>query len=631
MTPLPATSPRFRCRLALVAVALLLIVTPARALAQAPALTFTEGDDRPNILWIVCEDLSPILGCYGDDYATTPNLDRFAEQSVRYDRAFASSPVCSPARTGLILGRHAVSVGGNNHRSRPNTDPEFRSYAAHLRDAGYWTSNRTKTDYNSSRIRQITRESWDSTGTWRNRPADTPFMSVINLEQTHASRGMVWPQERFENEVQSSLPPDLVHDPADAPLPPWLPDTDTMRRGVARYYDCATVMDREVGRILKQLADDGLEDDTIVFFYSDHGTGLPRYKQTALDTGLRVPLLIRFPEKWQHLAPAEPGGSTPRLVSFVDFGPTVLRLAGLDVPQTMQGTPFLADDVEPRAIVFGARDRLDEAFDVQRTVTDGRYRYLRNFMPHVPHLQQNNYWRSSEVAEELFAMLRTGALPEASARWFAPKASEELYDLDADPSETINLANDPEHADTLERMRTVLSAEMRRVGDLNIVPESELSARAGDRPLTDLGASELPLERIITAAEAVGLRDASALARLATDGDAAVRWWAAIGLRQVGDVGHPSLRSLLTDEHDLVRGEAALALLALLATDEAAETTLESLLIDATPEVAEYLARMSIYSGEPNKTRAMLDRAAKRRPDFQPIRRARRAIDQIYE
>lgn len=613
-----------------------LLVTASQAVAAATFLTSSagaaSGDQaaaKPNILWIVCEDLSPILGCYGDRYATTPNLDRFASKSVRFDRAYASSPVCSPARTGLIFGRHACSLGSNNHRSRPDTDPAIRGYAAHLRDLGYWTSNQTKTDYNTSRIREVVADCWDSDGTWRDRPDPSkPFMSVINLDETHASRGMVWGYNRFEREIKSRLPEEEVHDPAAAPLPPWMPDTPTMRRGVARYYDCATAMDTEVGRILADLESDGLADDTIVFFYSDHGTGLPRYKQTALDTGLRVPLLIQFPPQWSHLAPAEAGGATDELVSFVDFGPTVISLAGGTLPATMQGKSFLDPDTERRQYVFGARDRLDEAYDVQRTVTDGRYRYLRNFMPHVPHLQQNNYWRPSEVAQELFDGLREGTLPEESARLFRPKsAAEELYDLEADPWEVNNLAADPAYGEQLQTMRRALSSEMRRVRDLNMVPEAELNERAAGRPLTDLSSDELPLDKIIDAAELVGIASAADIEAVAGDAEPVARWWAAIGLRQLQDAdGERALESLWTDEHPLVRGEAGLALLAK-GHDVIAE--LATVIVGAERELATYLCRMAVYSGDAEGATRMLRSVLKQRGDFGPATRALAAIEQL--
>ena len=608
----------------------------AAAAALAPDLLWARpasrgGGGGPNFLWITCEDLSPMLGCYGDAYATTPRLDALARQSVRYDNAFAPSPVCSPARTGLIFGRHAVSLGANNHRSRPETPPDVRGYADHLREAGYWTANHTKTDYNTSRVKQIVRDCWDSDGTWRDRPDDgRPFLSVVNLHETHASRGMVWGYDRFRREIQARLDSAEVHDLADAPLPPWLPDTPTMRRGVARYHDCVTHMDAVVGGLLKDLGEDGLADDTIVFFFSDHGTGLPRYKQTALDTGLRVPLLVRFPEKWQHLAEGPPGSASDRLVSFVDFGPSLLVLAGAAVPATMQGTPMLPADAGPRReVVFGARDRLDEAYDVQRTVRDGRYRYLRNFMPHVPHLQQNDYWRRSEVAEELFAMLRDGTLPEETARLFRPKAAEELYDLREDPAELNNLAGDPAHAARLEKMRGQLAAEMRRVGDLNIVHEAELEARADGTPLAELGEDVLPLEKIIAAAETVGAANTARLAELVGDGDSMVRWWATIALRQLDEDAEAAdlLRRLAGDDHPLVAGEAALALLA--RGDAGAGDLVVRSLSEAPDDFAEYLARMAIYSGETEAVGPVLARASERRGDFKPLRRAAQALGQL--
>jgi arylsulfatase A-like enzyme len=587
---------------------------------------------RPNFLWLTCEDLSPILGCYGDAYARTPNLDAFAKTAVRFDLAFAPAPVCAAARTGLLFGRPAGSMGANNHRSRPITDSRIRGYAAHLREAGYWTSN-GKADYNSATFKDVIKDCWDINGTWRDRPKDTakPFLSVINFGETHASYGMVNAYAKFQKEIQSQLLPEEIHDPKKAPVPPWMPDTDVMRRTVARYYDCATAMDKLVGKALKDLADDGLAEDTIVFFYSDHGTGLPRYKQSPLDTGLRVPLLVRVPEKYRHLLDAKPGGSTDRLVSFEDFGPTLITMIGAPVPETMQGRPFMPPTASPpREIVYGARDRIDEMFEIQRTVRDKRFRYLRNFLPHVPHVQQNNYWRGAESADELWALHRAGKLPPAAAKLFGPKPVEELYDLRADPWEAKNLADDAAHADRLTRMREQLGQQIRQAVDLCMVPEPELTARANGRPLTDL-AKELPLEAIIAAAERVGRSGTDALAPRLKDAEPMVRWWTVVALRQnADDAATAALQTALTDQHPLVSGEAALALVARAAagSDEA----FVKLLGGAPDGYAPYLARMAIFSGPRKRLQPLMEKAlALRGGTFQPLQQGIRALEQMSD
>ncbi len=288
----------------------------------APA---AEPARRPNILWITTEDMSPNLGCYGDPYARTPHLDAFARESVRYTRAFATAPVCSPARSCLITGMYATSLGTQRLRSQFPVPKNVRGFAALLRAAGYYTSNNVKTDYNLRNEPAFIRDCWNDCSTkahWRGHRPGQPFFAVFNFMTTHQSRASVWSREQFEKEVGSQLAPAERHDPAKAPLPPYYPDTLEAHQAWARYYDCITVMDKQVGELLGQLAADGLANDTIVFFYGDGGMGMPRGKRCLWDTGLQVPLLVRFPKAFQEFAPKAPGTTTDRLVSFVDFAPT---------------------------------------------------------------------------------------------------------------------------------------------------------------------------------------------------------------------------------------------------------------------------------------------------------------------
>ncbi len=238
-----------------------------------------DGADRPNILWITAEDMSPTLGCYGDEYATSPHIDALAKQSVRYTHAFATAPVCSPSRSCLITGCYATSLGTHQMRSAFPIPDFIKGFPSYLREQGYYTTNNVKTDYNTANEPQIIEASWDECSAqahWHGRKDKSqPFFSVFNLMTSHQSRTMVWPYEQFQKEVQSRLSPEEIHDAAKAPLPPYYPDTPIIRKTVARYYDCVTAMDQEVGEILQQLTDDGLADNTIVFFYSDHGSGMP--------------------------------------------------------------------------------------------------------------------------------------------------------------------------------------------------------------------------------------------------------------------------------------------------------------------------------------------------------------------
>jgi len=458
------------------------------ALALVPASGLAA--ERPNILWITAEDMSPTLGCYGDEYATTPHIDALAKQSVKYTHAFATAPVCSPSRSTLITGCYATSLGTHQMRSAFPIPDFIKGFPSYLRKAGYYTTNNVKTDYNTADEPRIIKESWDESSPkahWRNRPKkDQPFFSVFNLMTSHQSRTMVWPYEQFQKEVQSKLDEDEIHDPAKAPLPPYYPDTPVIRKTLARYYDCVTAMDKQVGAILAQLEEDGLADDTIVFFYSDHGSGMPRHKRCLYDSGMHVPLVIRFPEKWKHLAPKQDdkrlaaGDVTDRLVSFVDFAPTVLSLAEVDIPDYMQGKPFLGKaEAEPREFVFGHRDRVDEVIDCARSVRTKRYLYIRNYMPHLGWNQPSAWPDQGEIRHEFYRLADREKMTDAQWQFAGPtRPKVEFFNCQRDPNNIRNLADDDE-AELVDRaMKLLLEQELANhaleTRDVGMVPEITL-------------------------------------------------------------------------------------------------------------------------------------------------------------
>ncbi|MEM8955882.1 MAG: sulfatase-like hydrolase/transferase [Verrucomicrobiota bacterium] len=569
------------------------------------------GDDEPNLLWIVAEDMSPTLGCYDDDYAVTPNIDAFAEESVLYTNAYATAPVCSPARACLINGLSAAVQGTMQMRSVIPIPSEMRGFPAWLREAGYYTTNNEKTDYNSANADAIIGASWDEsseTAHWRGRTDDEkPFFAVFNLMTSHQSRSMVWPYEQFEEEVKSTLPPEAVHDPAKAPIPPYYPDTEVIRETWARNYDCVTAMDGEVGAILAQLEEDGLADDTIVFFYSDHGTGLPGHKRQLTDSGMHVPLLVRFPEKYQDWAPGPPGSKTDRLVCFEDFGPTVMSLAGIDeLPGYMEGVAFLGPlNGAEREYVFGHRDRVDEKMDLARSVRDGRYLYIRNYMPHLGWNQQGFWIDQGEIQHELYALAEEPEAMTAAQRHLAgpARAVEELYDCEADPMNLVNLAESADHAEVLERMRGVLAERLVSSRDLGFLPELELEKIAGLGPpyewarANDVAEWQAP---IIAAASEVG-GDATDGFRVNLESDdPSVRYWGAMGFTAAPQL--PSemvsfLESKLEDDSPAVRIEVANAL-ARHGHVELGLPVLVGLLEDENPTVVLYAARTIELLGE---------------------------------
>jgi uncharacterized sulfatase len=442
----------------------------AAAPLAAPAILAAQRPARPNILWISAEDLSPDLGCYGDAYAATPVLDRLATQSLRYDRAFSVYGVCAPSRSSIITGQYPAAIGTGHMRSQGVPPPETRCFTEYLREAGYYCTNNVKTDYNFD----PPATAWDESSTrahWRNRPKGMPFFSVMNFTISHESQARPTPEQHAKNTAR--LTAAQRHDPARATLPPYYPDTPVARDNWAKYYDTVSALDHLVGDVLKQLEEDGLAQNTIVFFWGDHGRGLTRGKRWVYDSGIRVPLLVRWP------GALKPGASTGRLVSLMDLGPTVLSLAGIPTPRHMHASAFLGPHAAaPRKYIYAFRDRMDETPDTIRAVRDARFKYIRNYRPDLPYSQHIKYMDEMPVLKEMRALHAAGKLTGAPALWFAPtKPVEELYDCDQDPHEIRNLAADPAHRGKLEELRAAHAAWRRQYEDLTALPETELLER----------------------------------------------------------------------------------------------------------------------------------------------------------
>ncbi len=429
-----------------------------------PTSTRKTNLDRPNILWLVSEDNGPFLGCYGDGYADTPNLDGLAEESMVYDNAFANAPVCAPARSTLITGMYACSLGTHHMRSNNSIPSEFKFFTQYLREAGYYCSNRAKEDYNTRKPDGA----WDDSSrqaTWRNRDPSQPFFSVVNFGVSH------------ESSLHESTT--THHDPALVDLPPYHPDTPELRHDWAQYYDRITELDRQIGEALAELEAEGLADDTIVFYYSDHAGVLPRSKRFLYDSGTHIPLMVRFPEKYRHLAPGEPGSRSDRLVSHVDFAPTVLSLAGVPVPEHMQGRAFLgAQDAAPNDYVYLFRGRMDERYDLMRGVRDGRFKYIRNYMPHRIYGQHLEYLWRMPATQSWDRLHKAGQLHGAERYFFEEKPTEELYDTLADPHEVSNLAGQAQYEEVLLRMRRAERNWVMDIRDAGFLPEAEMMARS---------------------------------------------------------------------------------------------------------------------------------------------------------
>lgn len=554
--------------------------------APRPALPPEEQPQpaRPNILWITCEDTSPYLGCWGDPYATTPNLDRFAGQAIRYTNAYSTAPVCSPARSCLITGVYATSLGTQNLRSDIRIPKQIEPLPKRLRVAGYYCSNNFKEDYNFKDA-TIWNDS-SPTAHWRNRPTGLPFFSVFNITCTHQGQ-INGSDEEFFEKYTSKLKPEQRHDPKVLAPPPFYPDTPMVRKIWARYYDLITTMDQQVGDLLQQLEADGLAQSTIVFFFPDHGLGLPRFKRTLYDTGLRVPLMVRVPARYQHLTPYAAGGRTDQLVSFVDFAPTVLSLAGLATPPHMQGQPFLGQTpAAPREYIFATHSRVDEAYDMSRCVRDRRYKYIRNFMPHLPYIQPSDYCDQAEIMQELRRVAKEGGLAGIEKLlWEPTKPVEELYDTLTDPNEVKNLAGSPVQEQTLSRLKRQLWDWMAQTKDTELLPEAEMHIRAAGSTPYEMARDprKYAEARILATAELVGEgpRILPALADLLQDEDNAVRYWAAVGLDALGSEAAPAadaLNKALDDPSPNVRFTAAGVLCRLGSCDRALGVLAQGLL-----------------------------------------------------
>lgn len=521
---------------------------------------------RPNILWLTSEDMGPHLGCYGDEYAHTPHLDAFAERALRYDVCWSDAPVCSAARTTLITGVYPPSFGGQHHRSMVELPDFMRMYPPFMRDRGYYCTNNAKEDYNVRKPGDV----WDASSGqahYRDRQEGQPFFAIFNNTQTHESR--------IRN--RTDLP---HHDPAEAPLPPYYPDTPEVRRDWAQYYHSITQMDEWFGEKIAELEDDGLMEDTIIFFYGDHGSGMPRHKRYPSNAGHHVPFLVYVPEKYRHLAPADyaPGGSTRRPVGFVDMAPTLLSLADIEAPDWMQGRAFMGPhEAEPREHLFGFRSRMDERYDMSRSVRNDRYVYVRNYMPHRPHGQYLSYMFITETVPVWRDLYHEGDLEPPQTSFWEPKPAEELFDLENDPHEIDNLVDSEAHQAVLNELRRAHREHLLATRDAGFLPEAEMHRRAkgSSAPAWELeegttihevvhDPDRYPLERILATAELAASRSFQAVPQLLValhDDDPAIRYWAITGLLVRGEraleMARGELSGCLHDENPSVRVAAA--------------------------------------------------------------------------
>ena len=511
------------------------------------------AQDRPNVLWITAEDHGPHMGAYGDKYATTPNVDALAAKGLTYRYAWSTAPVCAPARTTIISGIYPPALGAQHMRSMVPMPSYMKMYPQYLREAGYYVTNNSKEDYNLAKPGQV----WDESSRqahYRNRKPGQPFFAIFNFTQSHESQIRTRPHKQ-------------VHDPAGVRVPAYHPDTPEVRQDWAQYYDKITVVDTLAGGILDDLETAGLADDTIVFYYADHGSGMPRGKRWTYNSGEHVPMIVHFPEKWKHLAPPEysAGGKSDRLVGFIDLAPTLLSICGIEPPSYMQGHAFAGKYVGPsQPYLFGFRDRMDERYDMVRSMRDERYIYIRNYKPHKPWGQYIAYMFVTPTTRVWKDLYDQGKLNPVQALFWQTKPAEELYDLVEDPDESVDLVQSATHQKTLEKMRKEMVAWQMRIRDVGFLPEGEIHERSKGSTPYDMGHDDIryPMAHVMKMAQAASMGED--VAGGFTDSDSAVRYWAAMGalMREKAGVNqhNAELNTALEDSSPYVQIIAAQAL-----------------------------------------------------------------------
>ncbi len=516
--------------------------TKLTALATLPAVALSiqmvsaEELKRPNVVWYMTEDTSPqFMGLYNEGRgASSPRLEALAKESITYNNAFSSAPVSSAARTTLITGCYAPRFGGSLHRhfELMTTPDGLNMFPSYLRDAGYYTCNAAKTDYNVD----LDETAWDKingkVGDWRGRKSpDQPFFYVRTNNVTHESR-LLFDRDTYENKK-------TITNPSDVYVHPSLPDTDLMRYTYATFYDRIKDSDDEFGQILDMLKADGVLDNTFVFYFGDNGGCVPESKGYTMDVGFRVPLVVYVPEKWRDELGISVGESRDGLVSFMDFGATVLNLAGIEVPEGMDGSPFLGEkskEGQESVVCYG--DRYDDLYAFNRSLYKGDYRYARNYMPYHARGMHAYYRYKSLALQEAREMYHAGKLNADQAKFFEPMGVEELYDLKSDPNELNNLANDPKYSSVMKKMRLEMNAKIDNYCDLGFLPETIVLEEA----MADQGAygkahkKELTSYRKIADLQLLPYSKASkALVTAINSSDEVAQWWAIASAISFGD------------------------------------------------------------------------------------------------
>ena len=492
---------------------------------------------RPNILWLVSEDNNPFIGAYGDKFAHTPHIDALAHRGILYRNAYCTSPVCAPSRFAMLTGINAESCAPAQHMTARAELPRLlKTYPELMRGAGYHCTNLYKTDYNCDVDPKAIWDVMGPEGHWRNAPRDKPFLCVINTGATHESQ--------LCSPVSGRVTPDQIRVPA------FLPDVAEIRQDYASYYNLMEKMDAEIGAHLAELEAAGLADDTIIFYYSDNGGVLPRSKRFCYEEGQRVALVVSVPPKWQHLSNQKPGSVVETPVTLLDLPVTLLSIADARRPAQMTGKALLGRRIDaPQTLAFGCRDRMDERYDLIRTVTDGRWRYIRNYMPHRSWAQHVQFqWQTVAGYRAWEAAHLSGTLSATQDRFFQQKPYEELYDLTSDPDEVVNLIGDPRAGEIATRLRKALDAHMVSVNDNGFLAEG----MEGEGYFASRDRSRYPLQHLMTLAAAAAQREVRNLdpfINLLRSDVPLIRYWATLGILMLGQEAAPARADLQNIMH----------------------------------------------------------------------------------
>jgi arylsulfatase A-like enzyme len=502
------------------------------SLTLVTSCTEKETPPPPNIVWLVSEDNSPYIGVYGDTLAQTPNIDMLAQTGIVYNHAFANAPVCAPARNTIITGMYANSLGNHQMRSYYKTPDFVKYFPEYLREAGYYTSNNRKMDYNTAAIDSLAMQAWNessNSASYKNRVPGQPFFHVQNYTTTH------------ESSLFDSIPDDeLNFNPEEMVVYPYHPNTPDFRHDYAQYYHRMKQLDDQIGEFLDDLKQQGLYDSTIVFYYGDHGGVLPRGKRYLFESGTRVPMIVHVPEMYQHLLPETPGFHSDRIVSFVDLAPTILNMVGVEIPGYMQGQPFLGEDVpESPDYAFMFRGRMDEKYDLMHAARNSRYRYIRNYYPERIYGQYLSYlWRSRAI-REWERLYKEGKLNEIQSAYWETKPYEELYDIVNDPHNINNLADDSDYSDVLVELRSATNKWIEEVMPVDVIPEPMMQRINDESTLYDyLKDGSFPLMKVheVARMSARGAADDfETLYAYTKDANPAIAFWAIKSMSNFGD------------------------------------------------------------------------------------------------